>query len=88
VDFEKAFDLLARDVRKFLKNEGFKCYVIYEGKLIDTLEETAEVRQGCILSSTLFLFLLDSVINKSCKTLKERNTVNNNGKVRRSRFCQ
>jgi len=68
VDFEKAFDLLVRGVREFWKNEGFKCHVVHEGKLIDTLEEAAGVRQGCILSPTLFLFLLDNVINKNCKT--------------------
>ena len=88
MDFEKAFDLLASGVRKFWKYEGFKCHVVHEGKLIDALEETAGVRQGCILSPTLFLFLLDNVVNKSCKTQKERNTVDNDGKVRRSRFCQ
>jgi hypothetical protein len=31
-----------------------------------------------------YFFLLDNVINKSCKTQKERNTVANDGKVRRS----
>ena len=57
MDFEKAFDLLAMDVRKFWKNGGFKYHVVHEGKLIDSLEETTGVRQGCILSPTLFFFV-------------------------------
>jgi Reverse transcriptase (RNA-dependent DNA polymerase). len=70
VGFEKVFDLLARDVRKFWKNEGFKCHVVYVGKLIDSFVVTTGIRQGCVLSSNLFLLLLDMVINKVLKHRK------------------
>jgi hypothetical protein len=66
VDFEKAFDSLARDVSwqvmkiytvpKTIVNmmkglyEGFKCRVVHEGKLTDSFEVTTRVRHGCILS--------------------------------------
>jgi hypothetical protein len=60
VDFEKAFDSLARDViwqvmeeykvpKKIVSMirssyEGFKCRVVHEGKLTDSSEATTGVR--------------------------------------------
>ena len=83
VDFEKAFHSLARDVRwqvleefKVPKKtvsmirslcEGFKCHVVHKGKLTNSLEITTGVRQGCILSPTLFLLVLNNVMNKLIK---------------------
>ena len=44
--------------------------VIHEGKLTDSFEVISGVRQGCILSLTLLLLVLDSVMNKVIKGRK------------------
>jgi hypothetical protein len=44
--------------------------VIHEGKLTDSFEVTSGVRQGCVLSLTLLLLVLDSVMNKVIKGRK------------------
>jgi len=80
VDFEKAFDSLARDVnwqvmkiytvpKKIINMmkclyEGFKCRVFHYGQPIDSSEVTTRVGHGCVLSSTLFLVAHDNVMNK------------------------
>jgi len=50
---------------------GFKCKISHEGKLSDFIEVRNGVRQGSILSLTLFLLILDRVM-KRVKSFKER----------------
>lgn len=49
----------------------------------DSFKVTIGVRQDFILSTTLFILLLDSVM-KSRKTRKERNTIDNDERIKRS----
>ena len=51
--------------------DGFKCKISHEGKLSDFIEFRNGVRQGCILSLTLFLLILDRVM-KRMKGLRKR----------------
>jgi hypothetical protein len=51
--------------------DGFKCKISHEGKLSDFVEVRNGVRQGCILSPTLFLLILDRVM-KRVKSLRKR----------------
>ena len=44
--------------------EGFKCKISHEGKLSDFIEFRKGVRQGCILSATFFLLMLDRVMKR------------------------
>ena len=80
IDFEKAFDSVKREImwltlqeygipRKIIQiiktlYDGFKCKISHEGKLSDFIEVRNGVRQGCILSPTLFLLILDRAINE------------------------
>jgi hypothetical protein len=86
-DFEKAFDSMKREImwlklqvygitRKIIQiikilYDGFKCKISHEGKLSDFIEVRNGVRQGCILSLTLFLLILDRVM-KRVKDLRKR----------------
>jgi len=45
--------------------DGFKCKISHEGKLSDFREVRNGVRQGCILSPTLFLLILDRVMGRA-----------------------
>jgi hypothetical protein len=45
--------------------EGFKCQVLYDGKLTEYIKVTTGVREGCILSPTIFLLVLDDVMRKT-----------------------
>jgi len=76
IDFEKAFDSVKRETmwltlqeygipRKIIQiikilYDGFRCKISHEGKLSDFIEVRNGVRQGCILSLTLFLLILES----------------------------
>jgi hypothetical protein len=87
IDFEKAFDSMKREImwltlqeygipRKIIQiikilYDGFKCKISYEGTLSDFIEFRNGVRQGCILSLTLFLLILDRVM-KRMKGLRKR----------------
>jgi hypothetical protein len=51
--------------------DGFKCKISHEGKLSECIEIRNGVRQGCILSPTLFLLILDRVM-KRVKGLRKR----------------
>jgi hypothetical protein len=51
--------------------DGFKCKISYEGRLSEFKEVRNGVRQGCILSPTLFLLILDRVM-KRVKGLRKR----------------
>jgi len=44
--------------------------VIDEGKLTDSFEVTSGVRQGCILSLTLLILVLDNIMKKVIKSRK------------------
>jgi len=48
---------------KILYN-GLKCKIAHEGKLSDFIEIRNGVRQGCILSPTFFLLILDRVMKR------------------------
>jgi len=74
IDFEKAFDSMKREILWLMLQEygiprkiiqiikilysGFKCKISHERKLSD-LKEQQWCKQGCILSPTLFLLILD-----------------------------
>jgi hypothetical protein len=40
------------------------CKILHEGKLTEHINVTNGVRQGCILSPTIFLLVLDSIMRK------------------------
>ena len=42
--------------------DGFKCKISHEGKLSHFIEVRNGVRQGCILSPTIFILILDRVL--------------------------
>jgi len=87
IDFGKAFDSVKREImwltlqqygipREIIHiikilYDGFKCKISHEGKLSDFIEVRNGVRQGCILSPTLFLLILARV-TKSVKGLRKR----------------
>lgn len=80
VDFEKAFDSLERNtmwralqkygipmkIGKIIKQtyDDFIYRVVHEGKLSEPFTVNAGVRQGCVLSPTVFLLVLDDVMRK------------------------
>jgi hypothetical protein len=51
--------------------DGFKCKISHDGKLSGFIEVRNGVRQGCILSPTLSLLILDGVM-KRVKCLRKR----------------
>ena len=51
--------------------DNFRCKISHEGKLSEFIEVRNGVRQGCILSPTLFLLISDSVM-KRVKGLRKR----------------
>ena len=83
VDFQKAFDSVDREVIwKLMHHYGFPpkfvniirqlyenatCQVIHDGKLTDPFTIQTGVRQGCILSPTIFLMVIDWVMRQSTK---------------------
>jgi methyl-accepting chemotaxis protein len=44
---------------------GYKCQVVHEGKLTEPFGVTSGVRQGCILSTIIFLLVIDDIMRKS-----------------------
>nr|KAG5686712.1 hypothetical protein BaRGS_020238 [Batillaria attramentaria] len=78
VDFQKAFDSVDREVIwKLMSHYGFPpkfvniirqlyedatCQVIHDGKLTEPFTVRTGVRQGCILSPTIFLMVVDRVM--------------------------
>ena len=80
IDFEKAFDSLKREImwptfqeygipRKITQiikilYDRFKCKISHEGKLSEFIEVRNGVIQGCILSPTIFLLILDRVMKR------------------------
>ena len=81
VDFQKAFDSVNRDVIwKLMYHYGFPpkfvtiiqqmyedatCQVIHDGKLTEPFTVHTGVRQGCLLSPTIFLMVVDWVMRQS-----------------------
>ena len=81
VDFEKAFDSVSHRVLWDVLNDygipvkiiniikdlydGYQCQVLHQGKLTQPVSVGTGVRQGCILSPTLFLLVLDAVMRKT-----------------------
>jgi len=87
INYEKAFDSMKREImwlmlqkygipRKIIQiikilYDGFKCKISHKGKLSDFIEVRNGVRQGCILSPTHFLLILNRVM-KRVKGLRKR----------------
>nr|KAG5690574.1 hypothetical protein BaRGS_009236 [Batillaria attramentaria] len=81
VDFQKAFDSVDREVIwKLMSHYGFPpkfvniirqlyedatCKVIHDGKLTEPFTVRTGVRQGCILSPTIFLMVVDWVMRQA-----------------------
>jgi hypothetical protein len=42
--------------------DGDTCQVVHDGRLSEPIPTTAGVKQGCILSSMLFLMVMDEVM--------------------------
>ena len=86
VDFQKAFDSVDRDVIwRLMQHYGFppkfisiiqqlydnsSCQVIHEGKLTDTFQVQTGVRQGCLLSPTIFLLVVDWIMKQTTTNKK------------------
>ena len=86
VDFQKAFDSVDREaIWKLMQHYGFPpkyiaiiqqlyedatCQVIHEGMLTDPFQVQAGVCQGCILSPTIFLLVVDWIMRQSTKGQK------------------
>lgn len=51
---------------KDMYNE-FRCKILQEGKLSEYIEAKNGVRQRCVLSSTMFLLLLDNVMRNTSR---------------------
>ena len=83
VDFQKVFDSIDREtIWKLMQHYGFPpkfitviqqlyenvtCQVIHEGKLTEPFYVQTGVRQGCLLSLTIFLIVIDWVMRKATK---------------------
>ena len=81
IDFQKAFDSVDRDVIwRLMYHYGFPpkfvtiiqqlyedatCRVIHDGKLTEPFSVVTGVRQGCLLSPTIFLMVVDWVMRQS-----------------------
>ena len=81
VDFQKAFDSLAREriwqiLRRYGIPEKFVCTirnwydnsesaVIYEGSISDWFKVTTGVKQGCVMSVFIFIIVLDWVMRRT-----------------------
>ena len=81
VDFQKAFDSVDRDVIwNLMYHYGFPpkfvsiikqlyddamCQVIHDGKLTEPFSVQTGVRQGCLLSPTIFLIVIDWIMRQS-----------------------
>jgi len=99
IDSEKAFDYVKTEIkwltlqqygipRKIIQiikilYDTFKCKISHEGKLSDFIEVRNGVRQGCILSPTVFLLILDSH-EKSARFKEKTTTVEYEGMIGRS----
>ena len=67
--------------------DGFKCKISNEGKLSDIIQVRNGVRQGCVLSPTLFPANIRQSHEKSGRFKEKRNTVEYEGKIGRSGLC-
>ena len=86
VDFQKAFDSVDRGVIwRLMQHYGFppkfisiiqqlydnsNCQVIHDGKLTDTFQLQTGVRQGCLLSPTIFVLVVDWIMKQATSDKK------------------
>ena len=87
MDFQKAFDSLAREkIWQVLRSYGIpekfvhiiknwhnnsQSVVIYEGKISDWFKITTGVKQGCVISGLIFIIVLDWVKRRTWKNKVE-----------------
>ena len=104
IDFGKAFDSVEREIMwSTLKTYGiprkitqiieilydrFKCKISHEGKLSELIEVINGVKQGCILSPTLFSASIRQSYEKNERFKEERDTVEYERNTRRSGLCR
>ncbi|VDP56713.1 unnamed protein product [Schistosoma mattheei] len=79
IDYEKAFDSVDRKtlwklyyrvpekIVNIIRNsyDGLQCKVVHGGQLTDALQMRTGVRKGCLLSSFLFLLLVNWIMKTS-----------------------
>lgn len=81
IDFEKAFDSVDREtIWKLMQHYGIpqkliniiqqlyedsSCQIIHNGKLTDPFAVKTGVRQGCMLSPTIFLIVIDWIMRRT-----------------------
>lgn len=81
IDFEKAFDSINQEIMwKILERyglpskiinlirsqyDGYVCRIVHEGVLSNPIGIETGVKQGCVLSPTLFIIVLDSIMRAS-----------------------
>ncbi|KAL9970778.1 hypothetical protein ACROYT_G023202 [Oculina patagonica] len=86
IDYEKAFDSVDRETLwKLLKHygipekiitliqrtyEGMSCRVVHRGQLSDCFNVRTGVRQGCLLSPFMFLFVIDWIMRTTTEGKK------------------
>ncbi|VDP73304.1 unnamed protein product [Schistosoma curassoni] len=88
IDYEKAFDSVDRKtlwkllrhygvpekIVNIIRNshDGLQCKVVHGGQLTDALQMRTGVRKGCLLSSFLFLLVVDWIMKTSTSEGKHR----------------
>lgn len=103
IDFEKAFDRVNRvqmwkilrlygirlKIINFIKlfYEDYKANLEHSGEVTEEISIESEVKQGCVLSPTLFLIMI-RLGNEKSNRRSNRHQVEPFQKVRRSRICR
>ena len=68
--------------------DGFKRKISHEGKLSDFIEVRSGVKQGCILSPSLFSANIRQSHEKSERFKEKGNTLEYEGKIGRCGLCR